>query len=72
MSDLKPCPCGKTPTTIDLNGWYPMQKWTVAMPDCCNEWMFEFRSGYSKDQFEVEQWAKEAWNEMPRAGEQHE
>jgi len=63
---MKPCPCGKTPTAILLYNWQPQQKWVFATPECCGEWMFEFRASYSKDEEEVTALAVEAWDAMPR------
>ena len=63
---MKACPCGKTPTDINLYGWKPQQKWVFASPNCCGEWMFEFRASYSKDEVEVGMMALAAWEALPR------
>ena len=66
MADLKPCPCGKTPTSICLSGWEPRQKWVNAFTGCCGEWMFEFRANYEGEEHKVQLMADAAWNELPR------
>ena len=63
---MKTCPCGKTPTAILLYAWKPQQKWVFATPECCGEWMFEFRANYSKDEEAVTAMAVEAWDALPR------
>lgn len=63
---LKPCPCGKTPTSFTLNGTHG-NKYSIATPSCCDEWMFEFLSRYvDLDSKEWQQLAAEAWNALPR------
>lgn len=60
---LKPCPCGKVPTEITfVKSSY---KWSTAVPNCCGEWMYEFRvdGATGPKQFEL---AHAAWNNMPR------
>lgn len=71
MSDLKRCPCGKTPTSIGTYG-YPQSKWMYAVPDCCGEWNIEFRSQYLDEGPELTALAEEAWNNAPRKEEQNE
>ena len=70
MTQLKKCPCGKTPTRLHLydvgQGW----KWVQAYGDCCGEWHIEFKGNYSdpsKDGGELFDLAIEAWNEAPRS-----
>lgn len=64
---LKPCPCGQTPTTLQLFG-APPQKYTMAAGDCCNEWIIEFRSQYERDDAKLQDLAAKAWNAMQRGG----
>ena len=66
MEELKPCPCGKTPTKLHIAG-YEREKWQQVYGDCCEEWMIEFRSGYEmNDSPKLMQYATEAWNDAPR------
>ena len=69
MSDLKPCPCGQTPTELCLydiaQGW----KWVLASGNCCGEWHIEFRGNYSDPndpEPELMELAIESWNEIRR------
>lgn len=62
------CPCGKTPTSVGVYDLGQGGKWAAAVPDCCGEWMIEFRTGYfDLDSDECKKLAREAWNEAPRA-----
>jgi hypothetical protein len=60
---LKPCPCGNVPTEIVVvkSGY----KWSRAVPNCCGEWMYEFRvdGATGPKHFEL---THAAWNNMPR------
>ena len=63
---LKPCPCGKVPTEIAfVSGSY---RWGIAVPNCCSEWMYEFRvdGATGPAWFEL---AHAAWNNMPRGAD---
>jgi hypothetical protein len=65
MSELKPCPCGKTPSSLLLidNG----AKWAYATGDCCNEWHIEFRTMYNNlESDECMALAFYAWNSARR------
>jgi hypothetical protein len=69
-SVLARCPCGKVPkeiSTYDVGqGW----KYVFAVPDCCGEWMIEFRGNYkdpSSDDAELNKLAANAWNQAPRS-----
>ena len=66
MSDLKPCPCGKTPSDVSQYG-SPYDKWVWASPDCCGEWSVEYRSGYAQNEDDQKRNAEFAWNNAPRA-----
>lgn len=66
MSDLKPCPCGKTPTSIHYQG-DTRQKWTEGYAGCCGEWLFEFKTNYETNKAKIDKMAVEAWNALPRA-----
>jgi hypothetical protein len=37
---LKPCPCGKTPSKL-LIGDGNTYRWRIISGDCCGEWMIE-------------------------------
>jgi hypothetical protein len=60
---LKRCPCGEVPTEIRfVESSY---KWSTAVPNCCSEWMYQFRidGAIGPKSFEL---AHAAWNAMPR------
>lgn len=70
MSDLKPCPCGETPTSLFVT---PTQtsKYANVSGDCCGEWMIEFRTHYhDTESAECMKLAEAAWYEAPRAGDE--
>ena len=66
MSDLLPCPCGKTPTQLNFYGAVKQTKWAMIATDCCGDWLVEFKNGYSTDPAESMAKAVAAWNEAPR------
>ena len=58
---LKPCPCGRVPTElVVVKSSY---KWSTAVPNCCGEWMYDFRVDGVRTNNEL---AHAAWNNMPR------
>ncbi len=66
MENLKPCPCGETPTTLIIidSG---SAKWAYVCGDCCGEWNIEFRTQYFPlATEECMALAKKAWNRVPR------
>jgi len=64
---IKPCPCGKTPAEIAVYDLNQGGKWAAAVPDCCGEWMIEFRTNYlNAESDECKQLALDAWNDAPR------
>ena len=65
-TELKPCPCGATPTALCLEGDSPA-KWMRVSGDCCNEWSIEFRSSYERDPEKLHELGAKAWNASPRA-----
>mgnify|MGYP000282822972 CR=1 FL=1 len=64
--ELKPCPCGKTPTKLHIETGATC-KYSYASGDCCGEWLIEFRTHYllagTDGAMEL---AVEAWNEADR------
>lgn len=67
MSDIKPCPCGKTPPSLSITGT-PRAKWAYVAGACCGMWEVEFRNDYSElNSVDSNRRALEAWNEAPRA-----
>jgi hypothetical protein len=61
---LKPCPCGKVPTNLFLEGDH-MQKYRNATCDC-GDWSVEYRNDYADgDKARIK--AERAWNEARRA-----
>lgn len=63
---LAACPCGNTPTDIDIYDACQGGKWANVVPNCCGEWMIEFRTTYAVGD-ELKKLAIEAWNTAPRA-----
>lgn len=67
--DLKPCPCGSTPTSLHVFDG-DTYRYSRAYGDCCSEWGIEFRSdNHPRDDERVKRLAVEAWNDAPRAGD---
>lgn len=69
MSDLEPCPCGKTPEKLFITDGH-LARYSWASPDCCGEWAIEFDNHYqtmSTDANDVMDLAVAAWNEASRA-----
>ncbi len=65
MTELKPCPCGRTPTKLSIVS--DNAKWFRCAGNCCGEWEIEFRSNYSFPKSkEAKKLAIEAWNDAPR------
>ncbi len=65
MTELQPCPCGKTPTELHVDS--AGVKWAFASGNCCNEWHIEFRNQYAQEYEQIHKLANEAWNRTPRA-----
>ena len=69
MNELKPCPCGQTPTILILNDTGQGSKWAEAKGDCCGTWGVEFRTLYRPlDDPRCMLLAIDEWNEAPRGG----
>jgi len=67
VQSLAPCPCGKTPTEIGVYDANQGGKWAFAVPNCCGEWLIEFRSNYEAlDSDKCKELAIDAWNIAPR------
>ena len=63
---MKPCPCGKTPEKILVEG-EDRSKWARCYGDCCGEWMIEYRNSYEHiPSDESQQLAEQAWNDAVR------
>ena len=70
MKNLKPCPCGQTPTALGLQPG-DTGRWAFAFGSCCSEWNVEFRLDYAPlDSEEAMELAIEAWNNAPRKQEE--
>lgn len=66
-SVLTACPCGKVPTEIGIQDANQGGKWAYVVPNCCGEWMIEFRTNFlDLDSDACESLAIEAWNAAPR------
>lgn len=64
---LKSCPCGATPTALQITG-DEQAKWAHVSGNCCGEWEIEYRNNYTKlASTEAMTLAAAAWNEAPRA-----
>jgi len=68
---LAQCPCGKTPTDVQICDAGQGGKWAIVKPNCCGEWMIEFRTNYNQlESEECKKLAVEAWNSAPRERKQ--
>ena len=68
QTELKPCPCGKTPASINVVGEHDKPKYAYCYGDCCNVWEVEFRNDYAEfHSDESNSKAVDAWNAAPRA-----
>lgn len=69
MNKLKECPCGATPTELNITDSGQGGKWAHVGGNCCGEWEIDFRTEYN-DIFstECETLAMECWNDAPRGG----
>ena len=68
MSELKPCPCGKTPKTLYISDAGQGGKWAYMAGDCCGDWEHEFRTAYLPlDSDELYGQAVIEWNLLARA-----
>ena len=64
---LNPCPCGQTPTKLDIIG-ENQAKWSYVSGNCCGEWSIEFRANYMRmHDLKLIKLAVQAWNDAPRA-----
>lgn len=75
MNNLKPCPCGQTPTElcIEQGSTY---RWRYVSGGCCGFWNIEVKVNYgwlyaknlgANDEEEVKKICTSAWNNAPRA-----
>jgi hypothetical protein len=68
QTELKPCPCGKTPASINVVGEHDKPKYAYCYGDCCNAWEVEFRNDHAElHGNESNAKAVDAWNAAPRA-----
>lgn len=72
MTELKKCPCGKTPSALHVGGGVS-SSWAWVCGDCCYNWAIEFRTVHhdwtSNESYEN---AVKYWNDSPRAEENKE
>ena len=60
---LNPCPCGKTPTKLNIQDG-DTYRWRVISGDCCGTWMIESsRIAYQADSKTIEKQCIDDWNE---------
>jgi len=73
MSDIKQCPCGKTPEKLYISDAGQGGKWAWVSGCCCGEWSIEFRTNYAAlDSDECMKSAIQGWNETERFWEPQE
>lgn len=66
MQDLKKCPCGNAPKSLQINA-QDRDKWAFVSGDCCGEWSIEYRNNYARVPSEESmERARVAWNNAPR------
>ncbi len=66
MSEIKICPCGKTPKKLCISE-SNTSKWAYVCGDCCGEWNVEFRTEYQKlDTAKCMELAIQEWNYVKR------
>lgn len=71
MSELMPCPCGKTPERLVVIGRDYAPQLAYASGDCCGDWSVEVRNHYAEiGSAECDRRAREAWNAAQRAKNQ--
>ena len=61
---LRQCPCGETPDAIGVQDAGQGGKYALAAPNCCGEWLIEFRTNYEAGET-LRALAEKAWNEAP-------
>ncbi len=66
MLELKHCPCGATPTALNLSEG-STYRWGYASGNCCSQWEIEFRTKGRPNEPEYMQAAIDEWNLAPRA-----
>ncbi len=70
MDKLKPCPCGRHVSDVDITDAGQGGKWANVSGNCCGEWTIEFRTQYlDLASPECKALGVEAWNEATRAQE---
>jgi len=66
MQELKKCPCGSVPKSLQINA-QDRDKWAFVSGDCCGEWSIEYRNNYARVPSEESmERARVAWNNAPR------
>lgn len=59
------CPCGETPAELFVR--LPKgSKQGIVAGNCCGDWLLEFKAGYPKDDADLLERGKMAWNNQPR------
>lgn len=68
LRELAPCPCGKTPAGLVVQGDGGSEKWAQVSGNCCGEWSIEFRNQYAPiPGDESMSLAVSAWNDATRS-----
>lgn len=68
--ELAPCPCGSTPSALNVTGEFHSPKYGRVSGNCCGEWEIEFRNQYCEiGGIESTAKATKAWNDASRAPE---
>jgi len=64
MTELRICPCGNYPDSIEVEDERAYGSECKAYPSCCNRWIVEFSNKYTNKT--NQELAEEAWNNLPR------
>jgi len=68
MEKLAQCPCGEVPEEISVISSDNGCKYALAVPDCCWDWMVEFRTiAYDLESDATKEAAIEAWDKASRS-----
>ncbi len=68
--ELARCPCGSTPSALNVAGEFTSPKYATVCGNCCGEWQIEFRNGHTEiGGPDSTAKATKAWNDAIRAPE---
>jgi hypothetical protein len=70
VDKLKPCPCGRVPSSLDITDAGASGKYADVSGNCCGYWEIEFKTEFHPlDSDECMRLAIAVWNDAPRGGE---